>query len=47
VIRADAMLEELDEPPSPAPPQAPLPSEQVANIAHAIAEMRVAAGLPA
>jgi hypothetical protein len=47
VIRADAMLEEIERPPSPAPPQAPLPSADVANIARAIAEMRVAAGLPA
>jgi tetratricopeptide (TPR) repeat protein len=47
VIRADAMLEEIERPPSPAPPQAPLPRADVANIARAIAEMRVVAGLPA
>ncbi|HEX7942371.1 MAG TPA: hypothetical protein VF488_11235, partial [Gemmatimonadaceae bacterium] len=47
VIRADSLLEAIERPPAPAPCEAPVPSERVANIARTIAEMRVAAGLPA
>lgn len=57
VIRAATILEDIQKPaalggiaqPSPAPAlhAPPAPSEGVANIARAIAEMRVAAGLPA
>jgi len=47
VIRADSMLTAIEQPPKATAPEAPPPSERVAHIAHAIAEMRVAAGLPA
>jgi tetratricopeptide (TPR) repeat protein len=53
VIRAAEILEDIEKPSELAPraeraPQAePTPSARVANIARAIAEMRVAAGLPA
>jgi tetratricopeptide (TPR) repeat protein len=47
VIRADSILEAIEQPPSPAPPESPIPSPRVENIARTIAEMRVAAGLPA
>jgi tetratricopeptide (TPR) repeat protein len=46
VIRADSLLDEIVQPP-PARPQAPVPSQYVADVARTIAKMRVAAGLPA
>jgi tetratricopeptide (TPR) repeat protein len=46
VIRADSLLEAIEQPP-PARPPAALPSQYVADVARTIAEMRVAAGLPA
>jgi len=46
VIRAAALLDELEQPPRQAVPEAPAPSARVARIARTIAEMRVAAGLP-
>jgi tetratricopeptide (TPR) repeat protein len=47
VIRAESLLDEIEQPPAPALRPAPAPNARVANIAHSIAEMRVAAGLPA
>lgn len=46
VIRADSLLDEIEQPP-PARPQASAPSQYVADVARTIAEMRAAAGLPA
>lgn len=47
VIRADSLLVEIETPLVRPRCEAPAPSANVANIARAIAEMRVAAGLPA
>jgi tetratricopeptide (TPR) repeat protein len=46
VIRAAALLDELEQPPLQPPRAAPAPSARVASIARTIAEMRVEAGLP-
>jgi tetratricopeptide (TPR) repeat protein len=47
VIRAEALLDKVEQPPVMARGETPTPSARVANIARTIAEMRVAAGLPA
>jgi len=47
VMRAAAILDELEQPRVLPSDDAPLPSARVARIARTIAEMRVAAGLPA
>src|SRR5204863_9954334 len=46
VMRAASLLEEIEQPPAPAPFRPPAPSSRVASIARTIGEMRVAAGLP-
>lgn len=47
VMKADAILDAIEKPPTPAPSRAPAPSPRVSTIARNIAEMRVTAGLPA
>jgi len=47
VIKADSILDAIEKPLSPVPPQSPVTSARVENIARTIAEMRAAAGLPA
>jgi tetratricopeptide (TPR) repeat protein len=47
VLKAASLLDKLERPPVLAAYEAPAPSARVASIARAIAEMRVAAGLPA
>ena len=47
VIKADLILDAIEKPAAPTPQEAPASSARVANIARTIAEMRVAAGLPA
>ena len=46
-MRAASLLDEIEQPSVPTAYEAPAPSARVASIARTIAEMRVAAGLPA
>jgi tetratricopeptide (TPR) repeat protein len=47
VIRAESILDQVEQPPAPALRSSAPPSARVADVARTIAEMRVAAGLPA